>query len=97
MGKARIKNFRTPALPHVIGIYTRYYEADVAAITQSRTVSYGGENRLLIIIQNGNVSFFTYSPDGSPSCKIFGFAPTPYFAGKDLPVDMDNPTDFLSN
>ena len=76
---------------------TLSYDADGAGAIQARTFSYDGENRPLTITQNGNISSFSYGPDGARSSKTFGSATTRYFAGEDLLVDTANPTGLLSS
>lgn len=76
---------------------TLSYDADGAGPLPPRAFSYDGENRPLTITQNGNVSSFSYGPDGARASKIFGSATTRYFAGEDLVVDTANPTGLLSS
>jgi RHS repeat-associated protein len=73
------------------------YDADGAGPIQPRTFTYDGENRPLTITQNGNVSSFSYGPDGARASKSFGSATTRYFGGEELLVDTVNPTGLLTS
>jgi RHS repeat-associated protein len=73
------------------------YDVDGAGPLQPRSFSYDGENRPLTITQNGNVSSFSYGPDGARATKSFGAASTYYFAGEELLVDTANPAGLLTS
>jgi YD repeat-containing protein len=49
---------------------TLSYDVDGARPLQARSFSYDGENRPLTITQNGNVSSFSYGPDGARAAKF---------------------------
>jgi RHS repeat-associated protein len=76
---------------------TLSYDVDGAGPLQARSFSYDGENRPLSITQNGNVSSFSYGPDGARAAKSFGAASTRYFAGEELLVDTANPAGLLTS
>ena len=76
---------------------TTSYDVDGSGPSQPRAFTYDGENRPLTITQNGNVSSFSYGPDGGRSSKTFGSATTRYFAGEELLVDTANPSGLLTS
>ena len=76
---------------------TLSYDVDGAGPLQPRSLTHDGENRPLTVTQGGNVSSFSYGPDGARSSKTFGSSTTRYFTGEDLLVDTVNPLGLLTS
>ena len=65
---------------------TLSYDADGAGPILPRSFTYDGENRPLVITQNGNPTSFTYAPDGERAGKSFG-GNAYSFLGNAAPID----------